>query len=131
MSESALLDTHVLLWYDSAPQQLSEPVRQLLRARTNVVYVSAISALEIAIKYRLGKLPQAKALVMDFELLLRRYGFQELPLESSAAIATIKLKSEHADPFDRVLAAQAQSLGVPLVTKDPILASIPGLITVW
>jgi len=131
LSESVLIDTHVLLWYDAAPEQLSPAVRALLQQRSTTVLVSAVSALEIAVKFRLGKLPQAERLISRYGIALERYGFQELPLDSETALAVAAVVSDHADPFDRVLAAQALRLDVPLVTKDAVFRSIPALITLW
>lgn len=131
MSESLLLDTHVLLWYDTAPDRIPAPVRTRLQDQSIQVFVSAISALEIAIKFRLGKLPQAAAFMKQYDSLMTRYGFRELPLTAAVAISVARLDTPHHDPFDRVLAAQALNLDVPLVTRDPAFSSVPNLRTIW
>lgn len=104
---------------------------QAMRDRGNRVLVSAVSALEIAIKYRLGKLPQAEVLVLDYEASLVKYGFEELPMTCSHALRVATLASAHQDPFDRVLAAQALELKIPLVTRDPAFTTFESLKTVW
>lgn len=129
--EAVLLDTHVVLWYDVAPERLSEIALSTIRNRSNRVFVSAITALEIAIKHRLGKLPEADRLMRHYEASLVRYGFEELPLASPAALRVATLDASHADPFDRVLAAQAIQLRIALVTRDEAFASFSGLATVW
>lgn len=131
MSDSLLLDTHALLWYDTEPQRIPEPVRELLQQQSTRVFVSAVSALELAIKFRLGKLPQAAALIGNFAALINRYGFIELPLDCATAIVVARLDSLHGDPFDRVLAAQALMAGIPIVSRDAAFASFPDVRTVW
>jgi PIN domain nuclease of toxin-antitoxin system len=88
-----------------------------------------MTALEIAIKYRLGKLPEAAGLIADFETSLLHYGFEELRLSAAHALRTVG--SDHADPFDRVLAAQALELRIPLVTRDPAFEQFDELSTLW
>lgn len=131
MNRTVLLDTHVLLWYDFAPGNLSDAARETLRGRDARVLVSAMTALEIAIKHRLGRLPQAAALLTEYEATLARYGFEELPLASAPALRVARIEHAHPDPFDRVLAAQALELDVPLVTRDPVFAGFGGLETLW
>lgn len=131
VSRTVLLDTHVLLWYDAAPENLSDAVRETLRGRDARVLVSAMTALEIAIKHRLGKLPQADALLAGYEATLARYGFEELPLASAPALRVARIDHAHPDPFDRVLAAQALELDIPLVTRDPVFHGFAELETLW
>lgn len=125
-----LLDTHTLLWFDTAPERLPERAVALLRDRSRVV-VSAISAWELAIKNRLRKLPEADALLTAYAETLQTYGFTELPFTSVHALKDRELSSTHRDPFDRALVAQALSEGLQLVSKDPALASFPGITVVW
>lgn len=60
-----LLDAHALLWFDVAPEKLSAPTRLILQAPETRVFVLALSAWELAIKYALGKLPEATSLVQS------------------------------------------------------------------
>jgi PIN domain nuclease of toxin-antitoxin system len=131
LSQTFLLDTHALLWFDLAPGNLSDPALAVMRDRRNRIFVSAMTALEIAIKFRLGKLPQAESLILDYEASLLRYGFEELPLSGAQAARIATLDNFHPDPFGRVLAAQALELKVPLVTRDPVFDTFDGLKTVW
>lgn len=131
MNSTILVDTHALLWFDLDPARLSDVALAQMRDRRNRVFVSAMTALEIAIKVRLEKLPEAEILLRDYGATLFRYGFEELPLSSSQALRVATLASDHADPFDRVLAAQALELAIPLVTRDPAFTSFAGLDTLW
>ena len=52
-----LLDTHVWLWLTNSPEKLSRQAKRHLLSERNERVLSSISALEISIKYGLGKLP--------------------------------------------------------------------------
>lgn len=126
-----LLDTHVLLWALGAPHRLPEPVRSALADRRTTLLVSAASAFEIATKHRLGRLPGASALVHQFDQQVERLGADPLPISAQHAIAAGSLDWAHRDPFDRMLAAQAMSDGLELVTADPAFSGVAGLSTRW
>ncbi len=126
-----LLDTHVLLWFDADPERLPAEVAALVRDRSRRVYVSAISAWELAIRNRSGRLPEADALLGAYSETLVTYGFTELPFTSVHAWRDRVLNAAHRDPFDRALVAQALSEGLSLVSKDPAVAAFPGVTVVW
>ncbi|MGE3841140.1 MAG: type II toxin-antitoxin system VapC family toxin [Vicinamibacterales bacterium] len=108
-----LLDTHVALWWFADARQLgAEPRRAIQRA--DVVWVSAVSGWEVAIKQSLGKLRLSDA----FGALVTASEFTELRLTLAHAERLATLPSHHADPFDRMLVAQAQAEGARLVTHD-------------
>lgn len=129
--KAVLLDTHTLLWYDSAPDLLSPRVTGLLRDRDVTVYVSAVTAWELAIKVRAGKLPEARALLDSYADTMSRLGFIELALSASHALLAGTLEHPHRDPFDRVLVAQAMVERVPLVSRDEVMGSFDTLSVIW
>ena len=131
MPDAALLDTHALIWYSVAPHKLSEAALGFIRSREHRVYVSAVTAWELGIKVRLGKLEPARPLVQNYHQRLAQYGFLELPFTSVHALAAAELASEHKDPFDRALGAQALSEQMPLITQDPLVAGLPGVDVLW
>jgi PIN domain nuclease of toxin-antitoxin system len=109
-----LLDTHVFIWSVMDSRQLNAATRGYL-ASAEVVYVSAASIWEIAIKTRLGKMTgEAEA----FAAAIDASGFRELPVTAKHAAAVAKLPLHHADPFDRILLAQAFLEPLRLVTAD-------------
>ena len=127
----ALLDTHALLWWLADDAQLSAPARAVLADGGNQVLVSAATALEIAVKVRLGRLPPgASELASDFEPQILREGFDLLSFTAEHGIRSGRLPGPHRDPFDRMLVAQAQALGVPIISADRAFDAY-GLPRIW
>lgn len=116
-----LLDTHAFLWAVMQPESLSSKVRRLLENPATEVIVSSASAWEIATKFRLGKLPGAKALIVDFDDVVRRLGANVMAITHTHALRAGSYRKIHRDPFDRILVAQAEIEGLPLVSKDRAL----------
>ncbi len=112
-----LLDTHVLLWSLADDERLGR-ASTLIRDRRNRVYVSTASAWEIAIKAGLGKLrvPSNVASWLPDQLVLAQ--FTPLPIALAHALAVESLPRHHADPFDRLLVAQAKQEKLVLVSDD-------------
>jgi PIN domain nuclease of toxin-antitoxin system len=111
---SLLLDTHVLLWALTDDDRLSAPARSAITDGTNQVFVSAVCAWEIIIKKALGKLRAPD----DLPVQLAAKRITELPVTIVHALAIGGLPRHHADPFDRMLIAQAQVEELVLVTRD-------------
>ncbi len=121
-----LLDTHVFIWAVTASRRLKSSTRRYM-SDAEVVYVSAVSIWEIAIKSRLGKIAaDATALVNAID----ESGFLELPVSARHAAAVATLPLHHTDPFDRLLLAQAFLEPLRLVTADAALAAYGGAIEV-
>jgi PIN domain nuclease of toxin-antitoxin system len=110
-----LLDTHVLLWWLADDRRLKPPERHAIADREALVYVSAVTMWEIAIKRSVGRLD------VDLEALERELeasAMIELPVRWRHAKGTAALPRHHDDPFDRLLVAQSQAEGLVLVTYD-------------
>ena len=116
-----LLDTYIWLWLQAEPERIAPPVLFVLSDPTTVVLLSAASSWEIAIKYRLGRLPLPEPPDRYVPDRMRRSGTTGLPVEHAHALAVADLPDHHKDPFDRLLVAQARHLDVPLVSADPAL----------
>jgi PIN domain nuclease of toxin-antitoxin system len=106
----ALPDTHALLWWLSDDRALSKAARKFIAETRDTAVISAASAWEIATKVRLGKLPIGTDLAADFVGYLER--------EGEHAIRAGLLAGAHKDPFDRMLIAQAQAQGLPIVSNE-------------
>jgi PIN domain nuclease of toxin-antitoxin system len=109
-----LLDTHVVLWWRLDSRRLRRNVRQRI-ATADIVWVSAASGWEVAIKQSLGKLTLADS----FRSMVEDSDFDELPVTLRHAEHVFVLPPHHADPFDRMLIAQARVEGAAVVTHDP------------
>lgn len=114
-----LLDTHAFLWWAFADRKLSRPaVAAISDGDTNQVLVSAASAWEIAIKHRIGKLPDAHAIANDIAGAVAAEGFDELAISVRHAERAGNLPTHHSDPFDRMLISQAISEDLTLVSNE-------------
>lgn len=116
-----LLDTHTLLWSFISPSSIGGEARAILAESSVEILVSAASAWEIATKVRLGKLPEAEELEQRFVQALHEVGYTLLSIDAETALRAGRLVADHGDPFDRVLAAQALALDIPILSKDPKL----------
>ena len=115
-----ILDTHALLWWVNEPRRLSKRANSILTNTDTTVLVSAAVAWELAIKVNLGKL-DALALLTGLTQRVQKEGFTELPVTIEHATRAGLLPRHHRDPFDRLLVAQAQDLGIPILSADELL----------
>lgn len=125
-----LLDTSTFLFAIEDERKVSAQVRRYIEDPDEQVYLSAISAWEIAIKHSLGKLdlpmPPDRLVPMAREEL----GAEELPLREPSALRVSRLPTLHSDPFDRILIAQAISMGMTILTPDEAIRQYP-VPTIW
>ena len=120
-----LLDTHAVLWWQTEDARLSGAARRAI-AGADIVWVSAASAWEVAIKTSLGRL----RLDEPFAVTVAADDFTELPVTFAHAARLNGLSNHHSDPFDRILVAQAMVEGAMLVTADRALAAY-GVPVLW
>lgn len=113
-----LLDTHALIWAAYKPGMLSKTARAAIEDGGNPVYVSSVSAMEIATKYRIGKLDISPALAEHFVQEIENRGFTQLVLTCEHGQRGGNLAIPHNDPFDRLLIAQAQIEKLRLVSNE-------------
>jgi PIN domain nuclease of toxin-antitoxin system len=125
-----LLDTHALLWAILSPSTLSRKASAVIADESNIILVSAASAWEIATKVRLGKLPGAEILEREFLDVMDDAGYTLLPIDAASALRAGRLTSEHRDPFDRILAAQALAQDIPILSTDTKLDTF-GIRRLW
>ncbi len=120
-----LLDTHALLWWLVEPEKLSALAHAAINDPAATIFVSAASGWEIATKGRLCTLPGAEQLLQDLPSLLQQQGFEPLAVQLHHGVHAGGYSQPHRDPFDRLLAAQAELEGLQLVSLDPALATFP------
>ena len=115
-----LLDTHAVIWWLEGASGLSKRASVTIASKDSLVLISAAVGWELAIKVNLGKF-NTPSLVQDLSRLLEREGFLELPISMDQAVRAGLLPLHHRDPFDRLLVAQAQALGAPIISADRAL----------
>jgi PIN domain nuclease of toxin-antitoxin system len=115
-----LLDTHVFLWWITDDAQLSATARRLITDSGNILYWSAASSWEIAIKYALGRLPLPEKPEQFLTEELEKNRIESLPITDGHAFHAGRLPRHHKDPFDRMLIAQARTDSLLLLSCDSI-----------
>lgn len=113
---NVLIDTHVLIWWLTDPDQLSRRAFNAVADDGNEVFVSAASGYEIELKRPVDKLLQA--LPLDLEHAIAGEDFRWRSIVAGDAIAAGRLPKHHRDPWDRLIVAQAMQDGWPLVSAD-------------
>ena len=116
-----LLDTHVVLWWMTEPEKLSEKARTIISDRHNKMYVSSASCWEMAVKQSIGRLTIPQNMLDT----LHKEGFEILPLLPEECLSIVDLPNIHNDPFDRVLIAQAKLNDLVFITKDKLIVKYP------
>jgi len=125
-----LLDTCTFLWSVEGGAAISELARAALADPANDVYLSSVSAWEIAVKHALGRLPLPEPPGKYVPSQRRARGIEPLALDEEAALHLSRLPPVHRDPFDRMLVCQALVAGLTMVTPDPDIARYP-VRTLW
>jgi PIN domain nuclease of toxin-antitoxin system len=116
-----LLDTHIALWAITDHLSLSTKARSLIDDQANEIVISAATIWEIAIKHALSRgkpndMPISGQAALGY---FRDAGFEMLDISYAHAVAVEALEPLHADPFDRMLVAQAMTVPLRLLTHDP------------
>lgn len=125
-----LLDTHTALWWWEDSPELSEAARRALSDPALIVYFSSISGYEIFQKVRSGKLELPAPLLDDLPGQVRCERWEVLPLGLADSVRAARIDHPHRDPFDRILAAQAEFHGLAVVTSDWFFSEA-GFRTLW
>jgi len=120
-----LLDTHVVLWWQTDDRRLGREARKAI-ATADLVWVSAVSGWEASIKAALGRL----RLDEKFRILVAADDFTELAVSLAHTERLLDLPPHHGDPFDRLLVAQAMVEKATLVTHDRALEPY-GASVIW
>ena len=120
-----LLDTCTFLWALAEPARLSDKARAAVADAAAEVYLSAISAWEIAVKQSRGHLELSEPAAQYVPKYREALRLLELPLDEASALQVARLPKAHKDPFDRMLVCQAITHGMAIVTPDPLINQYP------
>lgn len=125
-----LLDTHALIWWLAGDDALGNNAKAAIADEANAIFVSAASSMEVATKFRIGKLPSAALLAQDFERVVADQSFTELPISVHHARLAGEMPIPHKDPFDRLLIAQTRAEDMVLVSNEAVFDGF-GVRRIW
>ncbi len=125
-----LLDTCTFLWIIRGKPEASRTALTLFSDVNNETFLSSVSAWEIAVKHRLGKLPLGDVPVRYVPAERDKHGIESLPLAEADTLVLDKLPLLHHDPFDRMLICQAIANQMVILTPDPLITQYP-VLTRW
>jgi PIN domain nuclease of toxin-antitoxin system len=120
-----------VVWLASDPKRLSSAARQAVIAHAAALYMSAVSAWEISLLVRNGRLALPMSPEEFVAHAIRRLSLIELPVTRESAQASVALPPIHNDPFDRVLIAECGLRRLSLISADRVIATYPGLRVIW
>lgn len=126
-----LLDTHALIWLATDLSQLTERAKSAIRYHASELYISSITALEISLLVRGGRLTWGKNPQTLYRQAVEHHRLTEVPVESEIAWLSAQLPPIHRDPFDRILIATAQKHKMTILTKDRTIPTYPKVKAVW
>lgn len=126
-----LLDTCALIWIVSDQDSLSQRVKRMLRNNTGNLYISAISAFEIAIKTVKGKIELPLSPDEWFKEAVTHHSIEEVPVTSDIACKSALLPRLHNDPCDRIIIATAIQQNMVVITRDEIFLEYPDIRVLW
>jgi len=123
-----LLDTAVLIYAVESPEKLSKRVASSLVDTENILELSSVSLVEIAIKTAIGKLKMSEDVTREA---LETLGIRVLPFTADHAFQLFALPLHHADSFDRQIIAQALAEQIPVITPDSSFRRYKKLKVIW
>ena len=126
-----LLDTCALLWLAGDQGALSRAAVAAISSSKDGPAVSAISAFEIAIKHRQGKLELPLPPEQWYAEALESHGIREIPVDGACSLAAAALPLIHRDPCDRFIIATALRYRLPIITADVTMPKYPNVRVVW
>ncbi len=127
-----LIDTQILIWYQLNDKKLRTDTLKLLKNRQNKIFVSQVTLFEIAIKQKLGKLPNLNISIDKLIETIENDDFEILSIKDGhlSSYADIPLFEEHRDPFDRLILATALHEKIPVISADEKFKLYDSIVTV-
>ena len=120
MPNSYLLDTHCLIWFQENNPKIPSRVLDIIQNPENIILFSQVSLYEIAIKQKIGKLPDFKSDIIEIrqQAIKDNFTFIQLQNKHLSSYSKVPLHDHHRDPFDRLLIATAYEEEATMVTVD-------------
>lgn len=118
---SYLIDTQILIWFQLFDTKLKPEIYELITDDKDRIFVSQVSLFEIVIKQKVGKLSELDKEIGDLIALIKKDGFEILPIKNEHIVAYNDVPlfaDQHKDPFDRLIIATAISENLPIISAD-------------
>jgi PIN domain nuclease of toxin-antitoxin system len=125
-----LFDSHALVWFVLGDSRFPTRLRRKLEEPDTEFVISAVCVWEIVAKVNRGRWPEAEVFVADLDTVLMKSAYLPLAISIEHARMAGFFTWAHRDPFDRLLAAQSQIEGIPLISADPVFRTF-GTIVMW
>ena len=115
-----LIDTHIAIWALQNNNKLSTRIKSILEDKSVEIFLSQVSLYEIAIKQKIGKLPEVQLSIENLVIELELIDFQIMPIKNEHidTYNLIDLVEDHRDPFDRLIIATAFNENIPVISAD-------------
>lgn len=126
-----LLDTCTFLWLVSQQDMLSKRAFELIEKNSENLFISSISAFEIGIKHRKGRILLPQEPEKWIPQALSFHGIHDIPIDCHIAEQATSLPAVHRDPCDRIIIATAQIRCMKILTPDKLIRSFPDTECVW
>lgn len=120
-----LLDSHTLLWHALNAPQLSATASAAIQDPANEVWISPASLWELAIKVSIGKLTVQQPFERFAQACEQRFPLLAVSAAHTAQVASLPFPTDHRDPFDRLIIAQAVVESMSVVSADEAFDSYP------
>ncbi len=126
-----LLDTHAFIWFVSDRKKIPEDSINLIQENAGELYLSSITALEIALLVKRKRLKIPKNPGSYIEEAIQYHNLHEIPVDRKILLQSSALPEIHDDPFDRIIIATAKLHDLVLITKDTKIQAYPDITIVW
>ena len=128
---NVLLDTHVFIWLDTAPDLLSQTALRFCQNQDNQLYLSMASVWEMQIKYQLGKLNLKLSIENMITTQQQDNDLKTLGIEAKHIYQLNNLPLHHNDPFDRLILAQALTENMSVISADTKFKHYNDIAVIW
>jgi PIN domain nuclease of toxin-antitoxin system len=125
-----LLDTCAFIWLTQEPGKLGAAAKDAINDKSNTLCISHASVWEIHLKHLAGKLAFPAPPRQWIPEQIAAWKLMEIPIQLEAIQHTSDLPTIHRDPFDRLLLAQAITMGMEILTPDKFFSDY-GVPVIW
>ena len=133
MADAAVTDTHALIFHAAGGGKLGPKARAMFDAcerQQAIVYVPVVVIWECSLLARAVRINLHRSVEAFFADLFSNSAFQPVDLTTGHVVQADALRFSR-DPFDALIVATAQDLGLPLITRDATVRESGAVRIVW